>query len=844
MNENKNMIAVLTKRSFKNSKTRNMVAILAIMLTTIMFTVLFVLSQSMTKNLVEMAFRQTGYNAHISFKSIDDEQIELIKKHPEVKEYGTSIVVGLGSNKSLSGRQVEVRSADDAYAKSSFSWPVTGTMPQKENEVALDTLILDRLGIPHELGQSVTIDLLKDMSTQETEERTFTLCGFWEGNANVYASMAWVSRAFALTATEGTNDVKEKSLCGLRMMQVTLNSERDLEGQMDAILAELGLSELEYGVNLAYDPFTQSLGAAENLSMYLGMVLVFIAGYLIIYNIFQISVTTDIQFYGKLKTLGTSKRQLKRIIFGQANRLCIIGIPIGLLIGYLLGARLVPILISTMGAKPSISYSPVIFLGAALFGWLTVLISCMHPAAIAGKVSPMEALRYSDVQGGKKKTKKGVNGASLLGMAWSNLFRNKKRTVTLICSLSLGLVLLSCFYAKDKSFDIEKYLFSQMISDFQIEDATNSDSINNYNPQGTTITAELISEIEELDGLENTGYLYSAEEIIPLSDMALSNMKVFYEKKDRLKQMEYNQYWIKGYHDSIDSKTIGSIFYGADGIVQDTLTSSDNILSGEFDKEKFETGKYLLAIVPQMETIEEPLPSFSVGETLTLNGVSYTIMALVGSMEPITSGAQSYGFSLEFVMPADTFQSLYPENTIRKAYFNMAEAETDAAETLLREYQKNVDSSMPYSSRQTKIEQYEAETQSSAVMGTSVSIVIALVGVLNFINSMVTSIVSRKKEFAMLQSVGMTKKQLRNMLLFEGLYYALITLLLSIIISALAVGIGVRALVEGGYTTFHFTLFPLIVCAPIILLFSVAVPFICCKNIERQSLVERLGSID
>ena len=76
------------------------------------------------------------------------------------------------------------------------------------------------------------------------------------------------------------------------------------------------------------------------------MVLVFASGYLIIYNIFQISVASDIRFYGRLKTLGTTKRQLKKMIYGQANRLSLIGIPIGLVIGYLLGAVLVPVMIT------------------------------------------------------------------------------------------------------------------------------------------------------------------------------------------------------------------------------------------------------------------------------------------------------------------------------------------------------------------------------------------------------------------------------------------------------------------------------------------------------------------
>lgn len=153
---------------------------------------------------------------------------------------------------------------------------------------------------------------------------------------------------------------------------------------------------------------------------------------------------------------------------------------------------------------------------------------------------------------------------------------------------------------------------------------------------------------------------------------------------------------------------------------------------------------------------------------------------------------------------------------------------------------ETVNPGLPVTSRQTMAEQYEAETRSSAVMGNAVSVVIALVGVLNFINSMVTAIVSRKREFAVIQSVGMTKRQLSRMLAAEGLYYAAITLAASYLISGFAVGVVIRALVAGGFTTFHFTLLPLAVCTPILLVFAVLIPYLCFRNLEKHSIVERL----
>lgn len=86
----------------------------------------------------------------------------------------------------------------------------------------------------------------------------------------------------------------------------------------------------------------------------------------------------------------------------------------------------------------------------------------------------------------------------------------------------------------------------------------------------------------------------------------------------------------------------------------------------------------------------------------------------------------------------------------------------------------------------------------------------------------------------------MTKKQLCELLVREGLDYAFITLLITYAVSALAVGVGVRAMVEGGFTTFRFTLLPLIICTPVLLLFSILVPYCCFRNIEKDTLVDRL----
>lgn len=193
-----------------------------------------------------------------------------------------------------------------------------------------------------------------------------------------------------------------------------------------------------------------------------------------------------------------------------------------------------------------------------------------------------------------------------------------------------------------------------------------------------------------------------------------------------------------------------------------------------------------------------------------------------------------------FILPAEVFRQNWPDNTLRKLFLNVDDAHIDAVQSRLDGDTAMTDTSLPVTSRQSMAQQYENETRSSAVMGNTISVVIALIGVLNFVNSMVTAIVSRRREFAMIQSVGMTKKQLCRMLVCEGLYYAAITLAVSYLLSALAVGVVIRSMVAGGFTTFRFTLLPLGICTPILLGFAVLIPFVCFKNLEKQSIVERL----
>ena len=253
-------------------------------------------------------------------------------------------------------------------------------------------------------------------------------------------------------------------------LNVMLTSGTNIQGQMEQVDTDLGYTWDSYtdpnsvriGVNWGYtsSQLESKLDPELVIAIAAFLLLVIFTGYLIIYNIFQISVAGDIRFYGLLKTIGTTPRQLKRIIRQQALLLCLIGIPAGLLLGYGIGAVLVPVVLHSIQLDTgitTISTSPVIFLGSMLFALLTVLLSCSKPGKMAAKVSPVEATKYTDVMQTKKK-RRSIRGAKLHQMAFANLGRNKKKTVLVVVSLALSVTLFNALCAFVGGFSMEKYV--------------------------------------------------------------------------------------------------------------------------------------------------------------------------------------------------------------------------------------------------------------------------------------------------------------------------------------------------------------------------------------------------
>ena len=248
-----------------------------------------------------------------------------------------------------------MRYAEENYAKFCWSLPTKGKMPEKKKEIAMDTMLLEALKIPEKLGEKVTLTFPLG---EETVTDTFTLCGYWEADPALPAHMIWLDQDYVVSEmAEVPQEIQDMQGVGDWYLDIVFADSQNIKDKLEQIAGNHGYTlgnetrgtELAVGINWAYTSSrTENMDVQSVASVIGALVLMLLTGYLIIYNVFQISVGGDIRFYGLLKTIGTTGRQIRRIVRFQALILSGIGIPIGLLMGYGTGNLLLPVIMKNM----------------------------------------------------------------------------------------------------------------------------------------------------------------------------------------------------------------------------------------------------------------------------------------------------------------------------------------------------------------------------------------------------------------------------------------------------------------------------------------------------------------
>ena len=838
--KNRRAIANLSRKSLRANRLRNIVAVIAIALTATLFTALFTIGGSLLSTVQEQTMRQVGTGAHAGFKLLTQQQFDTLSADPKIRDMSYNILVGLAENPELSETYTEIRWTEEKAAAWSFCTPSSGRLPESGLELATTTTVLEALGVPAELGAAVPLTFT---ANGVTHSDTFTLCGFWEMDIALGANEAFVSREYCdrvapvLTVPLYEQDTADPSaMAGGINPSLWFASSWDIDSQMEELKARCGFDEnVNSGVNWAYASATVDVQSLLMLAALLLLVLG--SGYLIIYNVFYISVSRDIRYYGLLKTIGATGRQLKHIVRRQALMLCLCGIPLGLLLGWLCGYLLAPAVMDSTSFADGyvVAIDPLIFIGAAIFSLLTVWISCIRPCRLAARVSPVEAVRYTGVTAGGKRKEKKSGRVTPLSMAMATLRRERKKALAVILSLSLSMVLLTGTYTLVQGFDMDKFLSHKVVTDFLVTDASVI-SGTARTPVLDGVTDAALDEIAALPGLESMGSVYMREILHTFSDEAWQRaQEIVAANADVLP----HPYVDENLRMLAEDHTVFGAIYGVDEALFEKLEMAKDT---PFDKEKFMSGDYVLVSSFWSDGRDR---YYDVGDTVTLdfeNGASKQYEVLAVGFVPHVLGPR-YRLYLDccFILPSAEYLAQAGDSQPLCTGFDADEAHTPQAEQWIAEYCEKVEPSLAHESRAVYAQSFRTTQTMFTLVGGALSLILGLIGILNFANAMVTSIFARRRELAMLQSVGMTGRQLRQMLRDEGLFYAAVTLLFTLTAGSLLSYFAIELIARDmWYFTYHFTLLPVLCAAPVLLALAVLVPALAYRSLARRSVVERL----
>ncbi len=850
-NNNKPVIKKLASRSLKASK--NHIAILAIILAALLFTSVFTVALNLQSSIQDFTMRGQGGYPHAVLEHVTIDEYEELAADERWAETGYSIWVGYAVGANLDKLPTEVRWSDDNNAKWTYAYPETGRMPEEEKEFATSDLVLKALGVPAELGTQVELTIQLD---KKTVTDTFTLCGIWDGSTVAYRQMLWLSRDYAEEiapvargSSLGTN---YSTLDGFVFGSFMLPSALNLEKQVAEIAMDYPL-EAEFKANSAYS--LSKVDPSGILMVAVAVLIVLLAGALLIYNIFYISIAQDTRFYGMLKTLGTTPTQIRKMVYKKALRLSAIGIPIGFLLGWPIGQLLTPLIVGMMDSSVRVmrTANPVIFAGAAIFSLLTVFISCRKPAKLAAKVSPIEALRYVEQNSITRKSRRS-HRARMVHMAGQNLRRSRKKVSVVTLSLALSIMLLNTCFSVIHSFDFEKFVEARTLTDFTVADAQSIGLSTPYSP--VAVSQDFIAQAETLEGLENIGSIYESFVNIPITNEEVEKLQALGSDPEIAENIGYQSVMVQLDYDI----QIWPVFlYGMD----EWPASFLEVIEGELDMEKWLAGEGVF--VTQMDIMSHSEPWYHPGDTITIDSGSemvivsshmtdipqgngtrktYEVLAVVDFPVALDSPG-SVGMCFSCFLPSEEFLSFYEAREdgycASKTIFNVDDEHMAAAENWVKNYTTNIDGMLDYNSIAKLEESFSGVLAMFRIVGGVLCAILAFIGILNFINSMTTSILTRHTEIAILQAVGMTGRQVKSMLILEGLGYAVLGFGLSLILSALANITIVQTLGnELAFFTYDFTLTPALLCIIPLVLVTAIVPLICYRNMAKQSVVERL----
>ena len=711
----------LAKKSLQSEKRRNLMVVIAVALAAFLICFTGIVSTSLT----QMQRNQVVDTYEAVWLGVEENDIETLKGLPEFERVGGYYM--LGEELSEQGYHASYVYCDAQMMEITKAQMelLEGRVPEKANEVVVSEYFLSTYGNNAKIGDTVTLDT-------ESFHGDYVVTGIMDSvNEKEANTCAIILSKAALTEWAGFDPA------GYRAYAHFKNSDQLDEELMTSYCREIA-EEYQLPMPKMNSKYFAYASKSFDFALMAGVIaIVLIGGYIVIQSIFRISINDKIKSYGQLRTIGATPKQIKRIVKNEGRKLGSIGILIGTVLGVCGG-----FLLFSKGFN-AVSYVATVIL-TLISSWIMISVSIRKPVKIAAGISPIEAVRFTPAQKDIRSRKKNIK-LNPVSMGIANFKRDRKKTISIVASLSIGGILLmvvSSIVLVRSPEQIARLYFPDSDYKIYLQDLSEEMLV-----KGNPLNEELKQEVLSVDGV---------------TDIIVARQSL---------------------HTSI--KTDANQNSG----ICDTLTDQNYaMVEAALTEGTMPTDSHSIVIHDQIVAYFEDMGVGSTVEFSSIDGKQSIPVTISGvfstSKMPVIFGhGRAHTDGSVFFAPKDLFYELYPEITTFDYSWSIV-SNPKKAETVKAELKNIVaeHSNLALDEIDTAIA--AEKSQNSAAFGSMqvLSWLVFLFGVINLINTTLSNQMSRKQENSVLRSIGLTQKQLCKMNICEGLCYAFFATLAILIV--------------------------------------------------------------
>lgn len=830
-NNNDKVIARMAAKSLKNNRRKSMVMLVAVLLSSFMIFSVITVGTTYFKLQRVQNIRMSGADMDAIMYGITDEQMQKCEENPDVEAAGIAAIAGYAvSTEADDTIDVGFVWADDTYwnkmARPAREW-VKGRYPEKVNEVMVTEEALEECGLSGlAVGDSFSMVYSDENGKHDAE---FTISGIWDGYGA--KEIFYVSEDFYKQSG------KELSNVNSGRYYIDFNKRFMTAKEQETFTESM---ELEKQQNLF---FVADYGEGIRITAaMIGIILITcLCAYLLIYNIMYLSVSGNIRYYGLLQTVGMTGRQVYRFVQRQMGMIGIAGTAGGLITGGAVSFLIVPSIARSLSGytaiegRVDVSFHPAAVILTVVVTALTVYIGSRKPAKLATSVSPVDALRYRRAASGKRGCKNTGKGSIILRMAKQQIFGDRKKYAVVVLSLAASLSVFLCMTTLIESQGARSLVSNFMDMDMVIKNDTLG--LEEHNDWTQLMDDAFIENISENEGVSEVHPMLCAEITVPWEP----------EFSDVWMREFYSMWMDNAYEDDVEEykehpENFGSFIIGIDEAEFDYLNET---MGDTVDKESFLKGESCILYRNRLDFKQEDMKGKSVACAEYGDSENIREFQIAGLTDESYYTGALLGMPPTVIVSDSAVKSFIAEPFIYKAGIKYREEyDQQTEDSLISIISSDVnEKDFSYESKVEDLKTVERAQGNMPQVGLGIVIILAFIGAMNYINTATGNIQSRMTELAVLESIGMTRRQQNKMLLTEGLIYAAGTLL-----ATFTVGLGVTYYIYQSVNyrgiPFQLPVIPLVSAVILITAVCCLVPLAAYGLAERkESIVERITTV-